>query len=57
MSDKEFLDAVRKYIEECESTIENEWGSCRPLDELILNGKMPRLYYVVLRALRAQPKD
>ena len=54
MNDKEFLLAVREYIEQVEVQIDGEWGSCRRLDELIADADMPELYAEVLRRLGAQ---
>ncbi len=53
MDDKEFLQAVREYIEQAEVQIEGEWGTCRNLDELIAEASMPELYAEVLRRLGA----
>jgi len=53
MNDKEFLLAVREYIEQVEVQIDGEWGSCRRLDELIADADMPELYAEVLRRLGA----
>jgi len=51
MDDKEFLLALREYIEQAEVKIEGEWGVCRSLEELISVGEMPQLYTEVLRRL------
>lgn len=51
MDDKEFLLALREYIEQAEAEREGEWGIGRTLDRLIAEGKMPPLYAEVLRRL------
>jgi hypothetical protein len=38
------LDEIIKYIEETEETIDEEWGLCRKLHELINDKDMPELY-------------
>ncbi len=53
MDDKEFLLAVREYIEQVEVQIDGEWGYCRSLDELIATAAMPDLYAEVLRRIGA----
>jgi len=35
---------VISYIEDRESTIDNEWGSCRSAKEIIADGDMPAIY-------------
>ncbi len=44
MLEKEFLLALRDYIEQVEVMIEKEWGTGRPLIALTANNKMPRIY-------------
>jgi hypothetical protein len=51
MSDQEFLEALKDYIEDMEDRVENEWGNCRGIDELKAQGKMPEIYNEVLRRL------
>jgi hypothetical protein len=51
MDDKEFLLAMREYIEDVEVLIENDRGVGRSLEELIAEGEMPPLYSEVLRRL------
>ena len=53
MDDKEFLLALREYIEQVEVKIEGEWGVGRSLEELIAADGMPALYAEVLRRLGA----
>lgn len=45
------LDEIIEYIENTEETIDDEWGSCRKLKELIRDKQMPKLYDKLL-ALR-----
>ena len=52
MSDKEFLEAIKLYIEEQEVVSDGEWGYARSLDELIVDGVMPEIYSEVIRRLR-----
>ena len=53
MDDKEFLLALREYMEQVEVQIEGEWGVGRSLEELIAANEMSPLYAEVLRRLRA----
>ena len=57
MLEKEFLIALRDYIERVEVMIENEWGMGKPLIALTANNKMPRIYDEVLRRLVAEYKE
>lgn len=36
------------YIEDRETTIDNEWGSCRSAKQIISDGDMPAIYKRVL---------
>jgi hypothetical protein len=51
MDDLAFLQDVKEYIEGMEVAMENEYGSCRDLPELIANGLMPALYRQTLERL------
>ena len=53
MDDKEFLLALREYIEEVEMLIESDRGEGRSLEEVIAEGEMAPLYSEVLRRLGA----
>ena len=55
MENKAFLLAVKAYIERVEVKIDNEWGDCRDLEELISDGEMPALYTEVLEKLEKSP--
>ncbi len=50
---REFLLAIKAYIEQTEEATDGEWGSCRSLDKLIAAGEMPDLYAETLRRLDA----
>lgn len=52
------LDEIIKYIEDVEDKIEGEWGSRRPLDQLIKENAMPDIYYklVSMRELPEPPQ-
>jgi len=53
MDDREFLLKVKEYIEDSETTIEEDRGSGRSTETLISAGRMPELYREVLRRLAA----
>ena len=52
MNDKDFLLKLKEYIETSEKKIENEWGTCRSVKELIKDGEMPEIYFEVLNRLK-----
>ena len=41
---KYILTKMKKYIEETEVTIDEEWGKCRSLEQIIADGDMTRLF-------------
>lgn len=45
MISKELLEKMIGYVEECETVIDGEWGSCREIEELIRDEMMPEIYY------------
>jgi hypothetical protein len=45
---KELLDEIITYIEDCEVQIDGEWGSGGTLGELIRDNDMPKLYTKLL---------
>lgn len=49
MNDKEFLLALREYIEQTEVKIDSEFGMGWPLSRLISENRMPEIYAEVLR--------
>lgn len=49
--DKALLLKMKEYIELTAVQIDNEWGKCRELDELIKDGKMPELYNEIILIL------
>ena len=51
---KELLDEIITYIEDCEVQIDGEWGSGGTLSELIRDNVMPELYTKLL-ALKETP--
>lgn len=55
---RNLLDEIIKYIEDVEDKIEGEWGSRRPLDQLIKENAMPDVYYklVSMRELPEPPQ-
>ena len=59
MGDLEFLTAIKNYIEEAEKTMDDEWGHCRSIEELIKAGLMPQPIYskVVQRINALQPRS
>ena len=40
----ELLNEIIRYIEETQEAIDDEWGSCRKLKDLIECGEMPDIY-------------
>ena len=54
MTDREFLLAVKEYIEQTEVANDTECGLVRKLDELIADGEMPALYTEVNYRLNEQ---
>lgn len=57
MNDDAFLREVQKYIEVCEVNMEAEYNKGLSLNELLSQGKMPQLYYEVLRRLAQKNID
>jgi hypothetical protein len=53
MNDKEFLCALREYIEATQVDLEGEFGIGRSLKELISSGSMPDVYLEVIRRMSA----
>lgn len=51
MQELEFLQSLKSYIKRMEAMQEQEWGSCRPLEELIETGDMPEVYKEVVKRL------
>jgi hypothetical protein len=45
------LEEMQAYIERMEIIVEEEWGSYRPLEELVKLGEMPELYTKVTNLL------
>ena len=52
MNDKDFLLQLKIYIENMEEKVDNEWGSCRKVEKLITDGKMPEIYFEILDRLK-----
>jgi len=50
----ELLSKMKAYIENCEHTIDSEWGDCRTVEELISEGAMPEIWHEVCAAIRAR---
>jgi 8-oxo-dGTP pyrophosphatase MutT (NUDIX family) len=53
MDDKEFLCALREFIEETQVDLDGEFGIGRSLKELISSGSMPDVYFEVIRRINA----
>ena len=51
MTEKQFLEELKKYIEVMEERVDEEWGDSRPLSGLIQDGEMPDIYAEVLTRL------
>lgn len=51
MNDKQFLEAIKNYIEEMEERCQQEWGEYLNLPEMIERGLMPEIYTEVLRRI------
>jgi hypothetical protein len=43
----QLLGDMKKYIEEKEKIIDGEWGGCKKLEELIMDGEMPLSHYMI----------
>jgi hypothetical protein len=56
MNNKDFLIALKDYIEKVELQIEGEWGGGRSLAKLISKGEMPEIYDEVLSRLDKESK-
>jgi hypothetical protein len=53
MTEKEFLEELKTYIEDVEVKMSMEWGSGDLSDELIRKGLMPEVYTEVVNRLDA----
>lgn len=51
MSEEQFFQALKVYIEQSEIELDTHLGSHRGLKELVRDGKMPRVYGEVLKRL------
>ena len=51
MLELQFLEEVKKYIEDKEVDYDYEWGS-RTLEQLIKENKMPKIYDEVLKKIK-----
>lgn len=53
MTVREFLVAVRDYIEASEESVEAERGACRSFARMLEDGDVPDLYHEVVRLIAA----
>lgn len=53
---KELLIKIKEYIEDCQETIDGEWGSGRKTEQLIKDNAMPEIYDEIIKLL-SEPKQ
>lgn len=57
MNNKQFLQAVIDEIEVSQEQIDSEWGDCRSAAQLAEQKLMPKVYYEVVKRLKALDED